>query len=217
MKGNIIVIEGADGAGKATQTKLLVERLRADGVAVETIDFPQYKPNHFGQLLRECLDGNRGDFMQIDPKIASTLYAADRFESLPQIKSWLEAGKTVVADRYVSANMLHQGAKILDGDERQVFLEWLATMEYKIFGVPKPDKTIYLSVPAKERQLLISSDSIRQTADVAEQSSEHQLAADECAKDLIEMFGWTEINCFESGSLRTRESINDDVYKAVKG
>jgi len=217
MKGNIIVIEGADGAGKATQTKLLVERLRTAGVAVETMDFPQYTNNHFGRYVRELMDTEGELFLELPAKIVSTLMAADRFESKSIIENWVEEGKTVVLDRYVSSNMLHQGAKVIDPTERQAFLEWLAIMEHQIFGVPKPDKTIYLSVPAKERQTLIFADSTRQTVDAAEQSAEHQLAADACAQELIEMFGWTEITCFEAGSLRSRESIHDDIYQAVIG
>ena len=83
-KGLLIVVDGGDGAGKATQVSLLVQKLRADGHKVETLDFPQYTQNTFGELIRECLDGKRGDFMAVDARIASTLYAADRFESKPR-------------------------------------------------------------------------------------------------------------------------------------
>jgi len=112
MKGKLIVIDGGDGAGKATQTKLLIERLQADGHQVESMDFPQYTKNTFGQLLRTCLDGYCNDFMNTDPRIVSTIYAADRFESKPQLDAWLEAGQIVVLDRYVSSNMMHEGGKI---------------------------------------------------------------------------------------------------------
>ena len=114
--GNFLVIEGSDGAGKATQTDLLVKRLRDEGRRVKTIDFPRYRDNHFGKLLRDCLDGKHGDFLKLDPRITSLVYAADRFESSKQIRRWLEEGADVVADRYVSANMLHQGSKISERD-----------------------------------------------------------------------------------------------------
>ncbi len=56
-KGKLIVIDGADGCGKATQTRLLVEALRGIELLVETLDFPQYKQNVVGKLIGECLTG----------------------------------------------------------------------------------------------------------------------------------------------------------------
>ena len=82
--GKIIVIDGGDASGKATQTALLAVRLQADGVDVAQLDFPRYYDNQVGKLLRECLDGKRGDFMNIDPRITSVLFAADRVESKPK-------------------------------------------------------------------------------------------------------------------------------------
>ena len=107
--GKFIVIDGIDGSGKATQTKLLTNRLKNLGVKVKAIDFPRYYDNFFGKLLGEYLSGVYGDFTQVDPRVASVLYAADRFESSQQIKKWLATGYTVIADRYVSANQIHQG------------------------------------------------------------------------------------------------------------
>lgn len=44
-KASFIVIDGNDGSGKATQTKLLEERLRKEGCKVSCFNFPQYKNN----------------------------------------------------------------------------------------------------------------------------------------------------------------------------
>ncbi len=106
------MIDGIDGTGKATQAKLLVQRLRREGQKVQAIDFPNYYKNFFGKLLGNYLSGKYGDFAEVDPHVASVLYAADRFESSPQIERWLKEGNIVVADRYVSANQIHQGGKI---------------------------------------------------------------------------------------------------------
>ena len=152
--GKLIVLDGGDGAGKSTQVALLVKQLLADGYKVETLDFPQYTQNTFGALLRECLDGKRGDFMATDARVASTLYAADRFESKPRLEAWLEEGKIVVLDRYVSSNMMHQGAKIKNADELEAFLGWLDHMEHGVFGLPRPDVILYLEVPFTVRQNL---------------------------------------------------------------
>jgi len=213
----LIVIDGADGAGKATQVELLVARLRSEGRQVEQIDFPQYKNNVFGKLLRECLDGERGDFMSLDPKIASTLYAADRFESSKQIEGWLAAGTIVIADRYVSANMLHQGAKCPNEETRKEFLNWLNTVEHSIFAVPKPDIVLYLDVPYSVRQGLMRVDNSRSSLDVAETNDSHQEATEKSAQAIVaSLNSWLAIPCTENGTMRSREEIHQAVYEAIK-
>lgn len=122
-KGKFIVIDGTDGSGKATQTKQLVRRLRKQGKKVKTIDFPRYYNNFFGKLIGEGLTGTYGNWAKLDPHIASTFYAADRFESSKQVRKWLEAGVIVIADRYASSNQIHQGGKILNGHKRKKFLQ----------------------------------------------------------------------------------------------
>ena len=213
---NFFVIDGADGSGKATQTKLLVNRLQADGYEVETIDFPRYEQNHFGKLLRECLDGERGDFLKLDPRIASVVFAADRFESAPLISRWLSEGKVVVADRYVSANMLHQGSKLHDEEAREEFLKWLDTIEHGVFGLPRPDLIIYLDIQYQMRMGLMSADTERAKLDTAEIDAEHQIATDEAAQAMVaSLNSWQTISCVNEGVLRSREDIHEELYKVV--
>lgn len=217
MKGKFRVIEGSDGAGKKTQTELLVARLRSEGRRVETIDFPRYQDNHFGQLLRECLDGKRGDFFALDPKITSLIYAADRFESSKQIANWLEEGADVVADRYVSANMLHQGSKISDEAEREDFLNWLDKTEHGVFGIPKPDVIIYLDAPYAVRKKLMESDQTRTSLDTVEVNEVYQTAHEAAAEHLNRLMAtWHHILCVEGDQMRSREDIHEDVYQTMK-
>ncbi|MEK7181986.1 MAG: thymidylate kinase, partial [Patescibacteria group bacterium] len=100
-KGKLIVIDGTDGSGKATQTDLLLKRFKKEGLLVKKLDFPRYEDNFFGKFIGECLAGEHGDFVSLDPRIASSLYAFDRFETKPLIEKWLSAGYTVILDRYV--------------------------------------------------------------------------------------------------------------------
>jgi dTMP kinase len=220
MSGKLIVIDGGDGAGKATQVALLVKRLEQEGVPVETLDFPRYRQNLFGKLIRECLDGKRGDFMTLDAHIASTLYAADRFESKPQIEQWLREGKTVILDRYVSANMLHQGAKIEDVDAVESFLTWIDHMEHGVFQLPRPDMIIYLSVPHEIRKELkahaVSEGKHNAALDQAERSDTHQQSVHERAKDIVATLNqWVSLECASSSGMRSREDIHQDVYQLV--
>ncbi len=216
--GKLIVIDGGDGAGKQTQTDMLVHQLIQDGHQTGTLDFPRYKHNFFGGLLRECLDGKRGDFLHIDPRIASTLYAADRFESKPQIEEWLAEGRIVVLDRYVSSNMLHQGSKIADPAEMESFLEWLDQMEHKVLGLPRPDLILYFSVDPEERIKMLqhAADKKENVLDVAETNLEHQKQTDRAARIVVEKLNcWQQIECMKDGQMRTRDDIHQEVYQLV--
>lgn len=223
MAGKLIVIDGGDGAGKATQVRLLVDRLRQEGKSVETLDFPQYTQNTFGKLIRECLDGHRGDFMAVDARIASTLYAADRFETKPRIEQWLKEDKVVVLDRYVSANMMHQGAKIDDPEALKSFLGWLDHMEHAVFQIPRPDIIFYLEVPfmvrkkLKETAIAEKKHGSNVSVDLAERSDTHQAAVEERARDIVASYNnWYPIRCVDGECVRTREDIHYDVYKKVQ-
>jgi len=148
MKGKLIVIEGTDGSGKKTQTALLTERLRNGGHKVKTISFPQYGKRS-AKKVEDYLAGKFGPPGELDPYKVSPFYAEDRLGAAPEIKKALEAGETVVLDRYIDSNVGHQGGKIADPTEREEFIKWLYDYEYKKLGIPKPDLTLILRVPYK--------------------------------------------------------------------
>jgi len=217
-KAKLIVLDGGDNVGKATQTALLLERLKKEGKKVATLDFPQYTVNTFGKLIKECLTGQHGDFMAIDPKIASVLYAADRYESKNQLIGLLEEADVVILDRYVSANMLHQGAKIVDIEKRTEFLQWLESVEYGIFGLPEPDLTIALLVsPEHSHEILMRMvEDGSKTSDVAESDRVHQKGVARCVEWLSSMKkNWITIHCSGITGLRSREDIHAEIHKLV--
>ncbi|MBL7045652.1 MAG: thymidylate kinase [Parcubacteria group bacterium] len=222
--GKFIVIDGIDGSGKSTQFDLLIKRLKKNKIAVKTPSFPQYEKNLFGKLIGECLRGERGDFATLDPKIASTLYAADRFETKELIEGWLKEGYTVIADRYASANQLHQGGKIKNKREREGFLKWLDIMEYKVFGIPRPDAIIFLYVPVEVSQVLMRERELKEKrsylkgkVDVHEKDVLHQQAALESALSIIKKKNaWHKVDCVVRNKMRTREEIHEDVFNTVK-
>lgn len=222
-KGKLIVIDGSDGSGKATQTRLLVSRLKKEGHKVKTFDFPHYE-NVFGALIGECLTGQRGNFLSLDPKIASVLYAGDRFESKKKLEMWIEEGNTVILDRYVSASQIHQGGKIKDAKKRREFLNWLNTVEYKVFGIPKPNVVVYLSVPTNvSLKLLQSSDQkkkkryARRKKDLVEENLRYLRAARKTAESLAQSErGWKKVHCVEKGVMRSRQDIHEEVYRKIR-
>ena len=216
MSGKLIVIEGVDGAGKATQAKLLVERLKAEKIKVETLEFPHYDETFFGAYIREWIDEVHGNFVDLDPRLASILFAGDRFETRDQINKWLEEGKHVVLDRYVSASMLHQGAKISDTEKRGAFLLWLSRLEYDVFKVPRPDIVVYLDMPAEMRHALLTTDESKPNLGHTETDAIYQANVQNSAKHIAGLEKWQIVSCLSDDKLRSKDDINNEVYNLIK-
>lgn len=217
-KGLFFVIDGNDGSGKATQTKLLEERLKKEGHKVLCVNFPDYKNNFLGKSIFEYLHNEKYGWNKIHPEIASIVYAADRWESSALIRTHLEASYIVLSDRYTSSNQIHQGGKISDDDERDKFISWIDDLEYKVFQIPKPDKVIYLNVP-----LSVSEKLLEKRYSSGGKLDEHEkdpnfLRNSKITGDWLaeSQPNWEEIDCMKSNSLRTPEDINDEIYERIK-
>ena len=142
----LIVIEGLDGSGKATQTAILAQQLQKRGIPVKTVSFPDYeKP--WSCLVRMYLDGEFGSRPEdVSAYAASSFFAMDRFASYRT--GWqkdCEAGTVILCDRYVGSNAIHQSVK-LPREEWSGFLDWLFDFEYKKLGLPQPSATVYLKM-----------------------------------------------------------------------
>lgn len=224
QKGKLIVLDGIDGSGKATQVKLLGERLKNEGKRVKTIDFPRYNDNFFGKLIGEYLSGIYGDFIKVDPKLASVLYAADRFESSKKIEGWLKSGFYVIADRYASANQIHQGGKIADLKKRKEFLQYLDTMEYSVFKIPRPDLVIYLDVPFEVSKMWLQKKVaqrkktyLKGRKDVAEDNLLHLKNSRNSALLLEKQNkNWEKVVCCKGVVCLPPEGVHNEVYKVIK-
>jgi dTMP kinase len=224
-RGKLIVIDGTDGSGKATQTNLLVKHLKRDGKKVKVVDFPDYYDNFFGKFIGHCLSEQYYNFIKVHPKIASVLYAADRFESKNKIDKWLKEGNIVIANRYASANQIHQGGKIKNTKKRQAFMTWLAEMEYEVFKIPKPDVVFYLNVPHKfvlkliKRRNTIGSRSYlgKKKQDVHEKDSTFLENSRKSALWLAKtQKNWVKIDCVKVGLLETPENIHKEIYEQIR-
>ncbi len=222
MIGKLIVIDGIDGAGKATQSRLLAERLMQEGHAVEKIDFPRYGTPLFGELLGECIAGKHGDFAHLDPKIIATLFALDRFEASKQIQNWLSEGKVVIADRFSSSNQIHQGGKFVDQGKRDAFLAWVTQMEHETLGIPTPDAVIYLRISVDTSAALLSKEREVKNqaleeggADMLEKDRMYLERSFESAEQLSGKPGWHTVACEEAGVLKSPEAIHEGVYAAA--
>lgn len=211
--GKFIVIDGTDGSGKTTQTKLLVERLINMGFLVEMADFPQYNQKSAG-LVEEYLNGRYGSPDEVGPYRASIFYACDRYDASLKIKKWLEEGKIVIANRYVASNMGHQGGKIKNGLERKNFFDWLYKLEYELFNIPMPDLNVILHVDAAVAQKLVDKKGARDYVggikrDIHEADIKHLKQAEMVYLEIASSFpGFKLIECAENNQLMPVERIN---------
>ena len=218
MNGKLIVFEGTDGSGKATQTELLCRYLENEGREYRKITFPRYgKPS--AAMVQEYLDGHFGKKPDdVNAYAASMFYAMDRYASYKQ--DWGELyhnGGLIVADRYTTSNAVHQASKLPD-DQRATYLNWLFHTEYELLGLPKPDLVIYLDMPTEitERMMRKRESDTGTQADIHEQDKAYLKRCRENAKEVVKSCGWTEICCAFQGEPRTQESIHQEVLELVK-
>ena len=221
MKGKLIVIEGLDASGKATQTKLVVEKLREKNYKVMQVSFPDYESNS-SALVKMYLNGELSDNAdEINPYAASSFYAVDRYASFKRNweKFYLEGG-VIVADRYTTSNMIHQASKIEGVRAKNLYLDWLFDYEYKLMKLPAPNKVIFLDMPPEYSQMLMAERMNKITGqeakDIHERDKNHLHKSYENALYVAKRFEWGHIFCVEEGNVRTIEDINEEIMTMIK-
>lgn len=218
--GKLIVIDGTDGSGKTTQLNILKTRLENEGYEVMVADFPQYNQKSAG-LVEEYLSGKYGQADEITPYQASIFYAVDRYDASSKIRNWLQNGKIVLANRYTSANMGHQGGKIDNPLERKAFFNWLYDLEYKLFNIPKPDLSLILHVEAEISQKLAHdrarTDWSGSKTDIHENNLNHLKKAESVYIEIAESYPEFQlISCTKNSEILTRDEISLLVWIMVK-
>lgn len=153
-RGRLIAIEGTNGSGKGTQTRLLVQALRRRGQVVHLIAFPQYGQKSAAPI-EAFLNGDFGAPRDVGPYRAALLYAVDRAAARLKILAWLAAGDTVIADRFTASNLAYSGALFISARERTKFWRWVETLEFETLGLPRPDRVIVLAVPVQTSHKLV--------------------------------------------------------------
>ena len=217
-KCRLIVIDGLDGSGKATQSKLLAERLSGMGYKAKTISFPDYESDS-SALVRMYLGGRLGDSPDdVNAYAASSFYAVDRVASY--INSWGRAYAEydfIIADRYTTSNIIHQMAKLPEG-ERDDYVEWLYDYEYNRLGLPAPDMVVFLDVDPDISQMLIfgryQGDESRK--DIHERDFAYLLRCRASAMYAADKLGWIRLDCSADGAMRSIEEIGGDLLKLIK-
>ena len=219
MTGKLIVFEGLDGSGKATQTKLLVQKMKSSSKQVTTIDFPQYG-TWGAAFVEKYLNGELGTLDEITPHQASLFYALDRFAARKKLLQWMEQGKIIIANRYVAANQAYQGSKVAE-EKRAEFFEWLDTLEHEILQLPRPTITIYLRMPLQVSTNLIEHrrqrDYIKDgNKDLHEKSESLMQNAWKVYEQLAKKSNWITVDCVQNNSLQSKEVIHEMVWEEIK-
>ena len=219
--GKLFVIDVTDGSGKQTQFNKLQERLKKDGIDFRVVSFPNYESPSSG-LVKMYLSGEFGENAKdVSPYIASTFYAGDRYATyITGYKDYYEKGGIILADRYTTANMVHQAGKIQDKEEREKFLNWLWDFEFNLYGLPIPTEVFFLNMPVEKSLELIKDRENKFThtekKDIHERDKNHLIDAYNAACYVSKKYNWYEIKCVKEDKIRTIEDIHEEIYNEIK-
>lgn len=217
--GKLFVIEGVDGSGKATQTEKLYQYLQQKNYPVRKVTFPDYE-SPSSSLVKMYLNGEFGSEPDsVNAFTTSLFFAVDRFASFR--KNWQEAyqqGEIILADRYTTSNMIHQGSKIIDAEEKNTYLAWLTDLEYRLMELPKPDCVFFLDMPPQySQELRQNRNSLKQdlTRDIHEDNQQYLLDAYYHALDIAKQQKWQIISCVQDGKIRSIEDIHQEITSHI--
>lgn len=213
-KGKLIVIEGTDCSGKQTQTDELVKNLKNMGLKAISFSFPNYA-SPTGEIIGEYYLGKNNNSLfkegieNVDPKISSLYYAADRAYNINIIKKYLESDYIVILNRYVESNMAFQGGKIKDIKKRHMLYEWLDNLEFVLLDLPRPDMVLFLYLPYEQVCILKKSK--------GKPVNENLLHMAEIAYfELSNIYDYQKINCLKDNKLRSIEDISKEILNKVE-
>jgi len=220
MIGKLIALEASDGSGKGTQAEKLYRRLTAEGLQVRKVEFPNYgSPS--SALIKMYLEGAFGaEPGAVDPYIASTFYTVDRYATYKkEWETFYLQGGIIIADRYTTANMVHQTVKIAGAEAKENYLQWLLDFEYRLFRLPRPDCVVFLDMPPEYSGKLLAARAGKTDLpgkDIHESDEEYMIQSYHSAVEMAVRFQWARIACVADGKLRDIEEIHEEVYRIVR-
>jgi len=217
-RGKFIVIEGTDGAGKGTQAELLIDAMRQFST-VTYFDFPRYTESVFGQVIGRALNGEFGNFLELNPYLSSLPYMLDRASARDPMCKALEQGH-IVCNRYTTSSIAFQSSK-LPLDKRNEFITFVESAEYGELGIPKPDLILFLYVSAVVSDKLVEKKAQRSyigkgQKDLHEQDRNYQTAVAETYHTLARWRpDWHVIDCMDGDGILPVEKIHQKILSFV--
>ncbi|MEG2322346.1 MAG: thymidylate kinase [Bacilli bacterium] len=221
MRGKLIVIEGTDCSGKETQSKMLIERLNKENKKTAYFSFPNYD-SPTGKIVGGPYLGKsyicEGWFSEkatnVDAKVSSLYYAADRKYNIGIVTKLLDEGTNVFLDRYFYSNMAHQGGKIKDKEKRFAMYQWLEDLEIGLLELPLPDIKIFLYVPYQCALELKKNRT--EKLDQLEASEEHLINAQNAYLEIVAKYNFYQMEGTFNNKIRSIKDINDELYDYIK-
>lgn len=219
-KGLLIVIEGTDCSGKETQSDLLVKNLNEQGIETEKYCFPRYT-SPTGKIIAGPYLGKEGycdgyfaeGASNVNPKVASLFFAADRKYNIEEITNKLDKGICMVVDRYIDSNFAHQGSKIKDADKREEMFKFLDDLEYGLLKLPRADLTIFLYMPIECAKQLKKHR--REKPDQHELDEDYLLRSEQTYLQLKQRHKYLQIDCSKNDMPKTIDEISKEVKQRV--
>ena len=222
-KGRLIVIDGLDGSGKKTQLDLLVEYCRKQKIKTATVDFPQYYKTFFGRLVGRYLNGEFGDVEETSPYLTGLTFAGDRWQAKPNMLKALKQEKLFLANRYTSSSAAFMAGKFKSKLKQDRFIDWIYKLEQEVYGCPREDFVIYLSVPVSVGQKLVMKKGKRkytgrkQKLDIHEKNLVYMERVKQIYLRMIKKRNnWFFVDCMKGRKLLSSEEIHQIILDILK-
>jgi dTMP kinase len=220
MRGKLILIEGTDCSGKQTQSELLVKRLVEDGRKVVRLSFPMYD-TPTGKIIGGpylgkpaiCESWFAEGVTNVDAKVASLYYAADRLYNISKINSLLDNNTDIILDRYTPSNMAHQGGKITKQQDRYELYKWINDLEYGFLKLPRPDFAYLLYMPQEYSKTL--RENRAEKLGTHEKNDDYLKNAEAAYLEIADLYDFEIIDCVKDDKIQDIKDINDVLYESV--
>ncbi|MGYP004536359377 len=217
MKGKLIVLEGLDGCGKNTQTRLLTERFKKENLDVKYITFPNYEYAS-SSLVKMYLNSEFGSSPDdVNAYAAASFYAVDRYASFKKYwQKFYENGGVILCDRYTTSNAIYQMCK-LEKKFWNEYLTWLYDYEYDKLGLPRPDSVIYLrgDIEVSQKLMAVRYEGDESKKDLHESNIKFLKKCSEAASYVAKKDGWKIIDCCKNGEMRGKNEIHEEIIKII--
>lgn len=198
-QGFLVAIEGIDGAGKTTQSGILVDKLEKEGYPVVGLHEPT--EGRWGSKVKELAKNGRH---KTKPETEVELFYLDRLEDVEKnIRPSLKSKKIVIMDRYYFSSVAYQGARGLSPDP-------IEKKNTKI--APSPNITIVLDLEPE-----VALRRIRHKRNEIPNHFERKKYLEKVRKIFLKQFGnRPNIRIIAGDDTRSIEVIASDIWRIIK-
>ncbi len=134
MSGKLLVLEGTDGSGKATQVKILKEHLESKGFKVLALSYPDYT-YIYGKIIDDFLHFR----INLNVEEQFFIYLVDMLKDKEKVTKALAAGDFVIMDRYMFSTLSYQCSNGFEYNRAKSFI--------KLMELTQPSIVFYVDVP----------------------------------------------------------------------